>query len=94
MCAYCGDRIWGLGQQGYKCNACKLLIHKRCAPSVDFHCGEVPPAHEVVRQRPVTVSGTGNEGKSTMLSGIALWYTIVCPFSWSLFVQHLHFMLT
>uniref|UniRef100_A0A0R3VTT5 protein kinase C n=1 Tax=Taenia asiatica TaxID=60517 RepID=A0A0R3VTT5_TAEAS len=61
VCSYCGDRIWGLGQQGYKCNACKLLIHKRCAPSVDFYCGEVPPAHEVVRQRPVTVSGAGTE---------------------------------
>ncbi|VDM33352.1 unnamed protein product [Hydatigera taeniaeformis] len=61
VCAYCGDRIWGLGQQGYKCNACKLLIHKRCAPSVDFQCGEVPPTHEVVRQRPVTVSGAGTD---------------------------------
>ncbi|VDD83199.1 unnamed protein product [Mesocestoides corti] len=61
ICAYCEDRIWGLGQQGYKCNACKLLIHKRCAPSVDFRCGEVAPAHEVVRQRPVTVNGVGAE---------------------------------
>ncbi|VDN10214.1 unnamed protein product [Dibothriocephalus latus] len=39
-CAYCQDRIWGLGQQGYKCNACKLLIHKRCTAAVDHRCGE------------------------------------------------------
>ncbi|VDO09783.1 unnamed protein product [Rodentolepis nana] len=57
ICAYCEDRIWGLGQQGYKCINCKLLIHKRCAPSVDYQCGEVAPPHEVVRQRPVTVNG-------------------------------------
>ena len=29
-CAYCGDRIWGLGRQGFKCIRCKLLIHKKC----------------------------------------------------------------
>ncbi len=29
-CAYCRDRIWGLGRQGFKCTQCKLLIHKKC----------------------------------------------------------------
>lgn len=29
-CAYCHDRIWGLGRQGFKCIQCKLLIHKKC----------------------------------------------------------------
>jgi len=29
-CAYCHDRIWGLGRQGFKCVQCKLLIHKKC----------------------------------------------------------------
>ncbi|VDM00936.1 unnamed protein product [Schistocephalus solidus] len=46
-CAYCQDRIWGLGQQGYKCNACKLLIHKRCTASVDYRCGERGVVHQV-----------------------------------------------
>uniref|UniRef100_A0A3Q2DVC0 protein kinase C n=1 Tax=Cyprinodon variegatus TaxID=28743 RepID=A0A3Q2DVC0_CYPVA len=29
-CGHCGERIWGLGGQGYKCISCKLLVHKRC----------------------------------------------------------------
>jgi len=30
FCAYCHDRIWGLGRQGFRCIQCKLLIHKKC----------------------------------------------------------------
>lgn len=30
FCAYCQDRIWGLGRQGFKCTQCKLLVHKKC----------------------------------------------------------------
>ncbi len=30
FCAYCHDRIWGLGRQGFKCTQCKLMIHKKC----------------------------------------------------------------
>lgn len=30
-CAYCQDRIWGLGRQGFKCTQCKLLVHKKCS---------------------------------------------------------------
>merc|ERR1719384_1867804 len=30
FCAFCHDRIWGLGRQGFKCIQCKLLIHKKC----------------------------------------------------------------
>ncbi|KAM7543091.1 hypothetical protein Aperf_G00000012229 [Anoplocephala perfoliata] len=71
ICAYCEDRIWGLGQQGYKCAACKLLIHKRCAPSVDYRCGEIAPPHEVVRQRPVTVNGGIGAEEMLITDGIS-----------------------
>lgn len=30
FCAFCHDRIWGLGRQGFKCTQCKLLVHKKC----------------------------------------------------------------
>jgi len=37
-CAFCRDRIWGLGRQGYKCNLCKLLVHKKCHKLVIIEC--------------------------------------------------------
>ena len=29
-CDKCEDRIWGLGRQGYRCELCKMTVHKRC----------------------------------------------------------------
>ncbi|KAF0286950.1 Atypical protein kinase C [Amphibalanus amphitrite] len=48
-CAYCQDRIWGLGRQGFKCTQCKLLIHKKCHKLLKKKCtGEpVAPTHLV-----------------------------------------------
>ncbi|XP_078615152.1 protein kinase C iota type-like isoform X5 [Branchiostoma floridae x Branchiostoma japonicum] len=48
FCAYCADRIWGLGRQGYKCISCKLLVHKKCHKLVKLACGgpmQEAPAH-------------------------------------------------
>ncbi|KAK2175595.1 hypothetical protein NP493_720g01025 [Ridgeia piscesae] len=39
FCAFCSDRIWGLGRQGYKCINCKLLVHKRCHRLIKLTCG-------------------------------------------------------
>lgn len=38
FCAYCHDRIWGLGRQGFKCIQCKLLVHKKCHKAVHVRC--------------------------------------------------------
>ncbi|KAG1693507.1 Atypical protein kinase C [Nymphon striatum] len=38
FCAYCSDRIWGLGRQGFKCVTCKLLVHKKCHKLVKISC--------------------------------------------------------
>ena len=38
FCAYCHDRIWGLGRQGFKCIQCKLLIHKKCHKLIQKSC--------------------------------------------------------
>ncbi|XP_045500170.1 atypical protein kinase C isoform X5 [Colias croceus] len=38
FCAYCQDRIWGLGRQGFKCIQCKLLVHKKCHKLVQKPC--------------------------------------------------------
>ncbi|XP_046464967.1 atypical protein kinase C isoform X1 [Neodiprion pinetum] len=38
FCAFCQDRIWGLGRQGFKCIQCKLLVHKKCHKVVGKPC--------------------------------------------------------
>uniref|UniRef100_T1J7C8 protein kinase C n=1 Tax=Strigamia maritima TaxID=126957 RepID=T1J7C8_STRMM len=38
FCAFCSDRIWGLGRQGFKCITCKLLVHKKCHKLVKLSC--------------------------------------------------------
>ncbi|KAL0274950.1 UNVERIFIED_CONTAM: hypothetical protein PYX00_002962 [Menopon gallinae] len=38
FCAFCKDRIWGLGRQGFKCIQCKLLVHKKCHKLVQKPC--------------------------------------------------------
>ena len=38
FCAFCQDRIWGLGRQGFKCVNCKLMVHKKCHKLFKHHC--------------------------------------------------------
>lgn len=40
FCAFCHDRIWGLGRQGFKCIQCKLLVHKKCHKLLQKPCNE------------------------------------------------------
>ncbi|XP_020898457.1 protein kinase C iota type isoform X3 [Exaiptasia diaphana] len=39
-CAFCSDRIWGLGRSGYKCLECKLVVHKKCHKLIKVQCGQ------------------------------------------------------
>ncbi|XP_048580681.1 protein kinase C iota type isoform X3 [Nematostella vectensis] len=39
-CAFCSDRIWGLGRSGYKCLECKLVVHKKCHKLIKIQCGQ------------------------------------------------------
>ncbi|KAG8193805.1 hypothetical protein JTE90_029539 [Oedothorax gibbosus] len=41
-CAFCVDRIWGLGRQGFKCVNCKLLVHKKCHKLIKVSCFLAP----------------------------------------------------
>ncbi|XP_048511087.1 atypical protein kinase C-like [Athalia rosae] len=41
FCAFCQDRIWGLGRQGFKCIQCKLLVHKKCHKVVGKPCSSL-----------------------------------------------------
>ncbi|KAH9420487.1 hypothetical protein DERP_000913 [Dermatophagoides pteronyssinus] len=55
FCAFCNDRIWGLGRQGFKCINCKLMVHKKCHKLFrsrrkhQFESNQMTPYQPVIR---------------------------------------------
>ncbi|XP_059084912.1 atypical protein kinase C-like [Tigriopus californicus] len=69
-CAYCHDRIWGLGRQGFKCTQCKLLIHKKCHKLIRVVCDVNQVANLPLHRRQTSSIGSGNGTPEPSLTSI------------------------
>ncbi|XP_015605157.1 atypical protein kinase C isoform X5 [Cephus cinctus] len=71
FCAFCQDRIWGLGRQGFKCIQCKLLVHKKCHKVVRKPCLNLQQQQQSSEQQTTDRNGDQQQPDSPQRSPAA-----------------------
>lgn len=82
FCAFCQDRIWGLGRQGFKCIQCKLLVHKKCHKLVSKSCSN--EAVDITASEETNGDNTPTTRKYSHYKNVSLSSTLILILIWLL----------